>query len=44
MNFKNAYKAPTIPISGKNLHYASDGTGRDSYIVINEGGLSKGFN
>jgi len=27
-------------MDGKVLHYHSDGTGRDGYIVVNEGGFS----
>jgi len=28
---------PTL--NGKVIHYHSDGTGRDNYITVNEGGL-----
>ena len=29
------------PIDYKTVHYASDGTGRDSYVVNNNGGFFK---
>mmetsp|Transcript_15533 Transcript_15533/g.1396 ORF Transcript_15533/g.1396 Transcript_15533/m.1396 type:complete len:117 (+) Transcript_15533:109-459(+) len=37
---KEAYKPINNYLPAKHLHYHSDGTGRDKYIIVDEGGLA----
>ncbi|KAL4466908.1 hypothetical protein ABPG74_010505 [Tetrahymena malaccensis] len=40
-NGKRHYKQPNNYLPAKHIHYRTDGTGRDSYINVDEGGLSQ---